>query len=195
MCKFYPNVRGRHHRGPQARGENVPFPRSGAALPALLEFHDHSTESQNSPWGWSGACGICFDGLMRGPQAEDPGLAVTAPAASGGESRAPARPCSDEVAAHRSHRSVSLLPAIRDTPGTGMSAGWEVGGGLFLEGHQVEWSMQKKGAKLPGFKSCLCLYVTLGTSLNLYFSICIMEERRMIVTYCRGFSQDFLKVN
>lgn len=98
-----------------------------------------------------GASGVSSDGLMRGPQAEDPNLAVTAQAGAeerGGQLHAPIPQLRGGCSPwSREGVGGSPLPAIGDTRGDrhecslGGSSGRE---GLFLEGHQVEWPMQKQ---------------------------------------------------
>lgn len=88
------------------------------------------------PGAGVGEYGVSSDGLMRGPQAEDPDLAVTARAGSGGERRATACPHSGEAAAPGATRGMSLLPLS----GTRASAGWEGWGGERCFWKAIKWS-------------------------------------------------------
>lgn len=69
-----------------------------------------------APGAGVGEYGVSSDGLMKGPQAEDPDLAVTARAGSGGERSATACPHSGAAAAPEPPGCESA-PPIRNTRG------------------------------------------------------------------------------
>lgn len=188
-CEFRPSVRGCHH---------APPPRdSKPARSSHLVITVPSPEIV--PGAGVRASGVRSDSLIRGPQAENPNLAVIARAGSGGETRADARPHSGKAAAlGATGMSARSSPPETHAGQAGVQAG-KIGEGRTLSGRpSCGVANAETVAKLPGFKSCPCLYVTLGRSFNLSLFRYLYnggKENDSKKTYYRGFSWDLKKNN